>query len=79
MHPKIKSIEILDNYFIKTFFENGEIKIYDFKPNLENPLFQSLKNYSIFQTAVVDHGGYGISWNDDCDISEWELYTKGIK
>lgn len=78
MYPKIKKIEILEDYKIKVFFQNEEIKIYDFKPNLENPIFNELKNYSLFKSAVVDAGGYGISWNDDCDLSEYELYSKGI-
>jgi len=25
----------------------------------------------------VDAGGYGISWNDDIDLSEYELWTNG--
>jgi hypothetical protein len=27
--------------------------------------------------AKVDSGGYGISWDDDCDLSENELWTRG--
>lgn len=29
--------------------------------------------------VVVDPGGYGISWNDELDMSEYELWTKGIE
>jgi hypothetical protein len=30
-----------------------------------------------FKSAHVDAGGYGISWNDDIDISEYELWNNG--
>jgi len=39
--------------------------------------FERLKNISYFKSAKVDPGGYGISWDDDCDLSENELWTKG--
>lgn len=73
-YPKIKKVEVLEDYFLKVFFDNGEIKKYDFKPNFKNDFFSQLKDYSIFKNVVVDVGGYGISWNDEIDLSEYELY-----
>ncbi|MBM6876408.1 DUF2442 domain-containing protein [Fusobacterium mortiferum] len=61
----------------QVFFDNREIKIYDFKPNFQYEIFSQLKDYSIFKNLTVDIGGYGISCNDDCDLSEKELYLKG--
>lgn len=77
-YPKIKKVKVLKNYFLKIFFDNGETKIYDFKPNFQYDFFSQLRDYSIFRKITVDVGGYGISWNDDCDLSEYELYTRGI-
>jgi hypothetical protein len=31
------------------------------------------------KSVRVDSGGYGISWNDDVDISEYELWTNGVE
>jgi len=31
-----------------------------------------------FRALHVDAGGYGISWNDDIDLSEYELWTNGV-
>jgi hypothetical protein len=76
-YPKIKKVEVLEDYLLRVFFDNKEIKIYDFKPNFKYEMFSQLKDYSIFKNVVVDIGGYGISWNDDCDLSEYELYTRG--
>lgn len=75
--PKVKKIEVLEDYFLRVFFDTGEIKIYDFKSNFKYEIFSQLKDYSIFKNVVVDVGGYGISWNDDCDLSEYELYLNG--
>lgn len=77
-YPKIKEIEVFENYILKVIFNNDEVKIYDFKPNFKCEDFSILKDYSIFKNVKVDTGGYGISWNDDCDLSEYELYTKGV-
>jgi hypothetical protein len=30
----------------------------------------------LFEQVKVDSGGFGISWNDDIDLSCNELYTK---
>lgn len=77
-YPKIKKAEVLEDYFLGIFFNTGEIKIYDFKSNFQYEIFSQLKDQSIFKNVAVDIGGYGISWNDDCDLSEQELYLKGI-
>ena len=33
--------------------------------------------YLLFEKVVVDVGGYGISWNDELDISAEELWENG--
>lgn len=75
--PKIEKIEVLDNYVLKVFFTDNSIKLYDFKPNFKYEFFLPLKDYNVFKNVVVDVGGYGISWNDDCDLSESELFING--
>jgi hypothetical protein len=42
-------------------------------------MFQVLKNDAFFKLVKVDAGGYGISWNDAADLSEYELWTNGIE
>jgi hypothetical protein len=37
--------------------------------NLE--MFWWLKNDAFFKSVKVDTGGYGISWNDEIDLSEY--------
>ncbi len=41
-------------------------------------MFQLLKNEALFKAVRVDLGGYGISWSDEVDLSEYELWTNGV-
>jgi hypothetical protein len=36
-----------------------------------------LASPAFFNAVRVDPGGYGISWSDDIDLSEYELWTNG--
>ena len=58
---------------------NGVEKIYDCNPLLSMEMFEVLKNDAFFKAIQVDSGGYGISWNDDADLSEYELWTNGVE
>ena len=42
-------------------------------------MFEVLKNDAFFKSVQADSGGYGISWNDDADLSEYELWTNGVE
>ncbi|MGL5353217.1 MAG: DUF2442 domain-containing protein [Clostridium sp.] len=77
VYPKIKSIEVLDEYKMKVLFDNNISKLVDFKEKLKEEFYIDLTNEILFKLATVDVGGYGISWNDDIDISEYELWTIG--
>lgn len=74
--PRIQKIYI-EKQCIHVIFFNNVIKKYKIDPLLEKEQFQKLKNQSFFKSAKVDSGGYGISWDDDCDLSENELWTQG--
>lgn len=39
--------------------------------------FNRLKDKALFENVRVDSGGYGISWSDDIDLSESELWIQG--
>ncbi|MDY5912415.1 MAG: DUF2442 domain-containing protein [Inconstantimicrobium porci] len=74
--PKIKSIKVNSgNYSMLILFDNGITKNIDFKEKLKEEFYSDLKNKLLFEQAQVDAGGYGVSWNDDIDISEYELWN----
>ncbi|MZL49594.1 DUF2442 domain-containing protein [Clostridium beijerinckii] len=77
-NPKIKKIKIdSQQYILIVLFDNGILKEIDFKEKLQNDFYSDLKNKMLFEQAQVDIGGYGVSWNEDIDISEYELWNIG--
>jgi hypothetical protein len=77
--PKILSVQALEDKKLLIKFDNGIEKIYDCNPLLRLEMFEVLKNDAFFKAVKVDAGGYGISWNDDADLSEYELWTNGVE
>ena len=75
--PKIKSIKPIPPTGLLVLFDNGCERIYDCTNILDLPSFRLLKDPAFFKTVRVDIGGYGIIWNDDIDLSEYELWTNG--
>jgi hypothetical protein len=77
--PKILSVQSVENKRLLVKFVNGTEKIYDCTPLLSLEMFQLLKNDAFFKAVKVDPGGYGISWSDDADLSEYELWTNSVE
>ena len=72
---KIKNVKAMDNLILKIIFENEEVRYYDVKNLIcEHKDFEILKDINLFTLVKVDTGGYGISWNDELDISCNTLY-----
>jgi hypothetical protein len=70
----------MDNKKLLVKFANGIEKIYDCKPLIEKfEPFKALENEAFFKQVKADAGGYGISWNDDTDLSEYELWVNAIE
>ena len=77
--PKVHSVKPLDGKRLEVRFTNGVEKVYDCKNLLDLEMFQPLKNETFFRSITVDPGGYGVSWNDRVDLSEYELWVNGIE
>lgn len=77
--PKVRSVTAKSNYTLIVTFDNQINKCYDCQQLLKNPLYQLLREIAFFKSVKVDAGGYGISWNDDLDLSEYELWTHGTE
>jgi hypothetical protein len=77
-YPKIRAVTPLDNSRLHVAFDNGICKIYDCKPLLRMPVFAPLANGWLFRAVQADPGGYGVSWNEDIDLAEAELWEHGI-
>lgn len=77
MVPRVRQVQACDDYVLHITFDNGVTKLYDLKPKLNEKNFSFLRDRGFFKSVQVDGGGFGISWNDEVDLSENELWTKG--
>lgn len=75
MYPKIISISPNDDYTLLVTFSDDKVKLYDMNPLLTKSPFNQLRDNNLFFSVQVDVGGYGVSWNDFIDLSEYELYV----
>ena len=80
MFYKVKDVQPLPDYILNVSFVSGEQKKYNVKPLFEKwEPFKALEMIDgLFEQVKVDAGGYGVSWNDDIDLSCNELYTRGV-
>jgi len=76
-YPKIKTVNVIDNYILLIEFDNNQKKKYDVAPLLNKEMFSPLKNPALFKAVKVEIGGYAVTWNNDIDISEYELWRHG--
>lgn len=76
-HPKINSAKAINDRTLLIEFDNAKKKVYDITPLLEKEMFSPLKNPAFFRNVQVDNGGYAVFWNEDIDLSEYELWTRG--
>jgi len=59
-------------------FNNNIKKIYDYSRLLDDDIFKSLSNDALFRSVKADKHGYGISWSNELDLSESELWINGL-
>jgi len=80
MFYKVKDVNTLEDFILMIEFKNGIMKTYDVKPLFEKcKVFQTFLHIdNLFSTVKVDMGGYGITWNDNIDLSCNELWENGI-
>ncbi len=79
MFHKLKSVKPLENYILEVFFQDNTCKYYDVSRLFDKwQIFKELTINNLFQQVKVDKGGYGVSWNDEIDISCEELWNNGF-
>lgn len=75
--PRIQKASVVDDFTLRVEFTNQEVKQYDIRRLLSIPMFYPLRQPAFFRSFRVEEGGYGIVWNDEVDISEYELWKNG--
>jgi len=77
---KVTKVAPLENLRLLIFFENDVSKIFDVTQLMDkHPEFELLRDPAVFQSVRVDPGGYGISWTEELDCSEGELWERGTE
>ncbi len=76
-YPKISTVSTKPPYMLLVEFDNQEKREYDVANLLKNKMFAPLQNPVFFKTCKIDPTGYAVVWNEDIDISEYELWQNG--
>lgn len=76
-YPKVTAVVPREGKKLEVTFNNGARKLYDCSSLFASIPFSPLENRGLFDSVKVDPGGYGVSWNDDFDVSEAELWLNG--
>ena len=77
--PSVKSVKPVTKRRLLVTFVNRIQKIYGCNGIMHLDRFRLLQNEAFFKMAAVDPGGYGVSWNDEIDLSEYELWNNGLE
>ncbi|GAB4178973.1 MAG: DUF2442 domain-containing protein [Coleofasciculaceae cyanobacterium] len=77
-YPRIQEAKAIDDTTLVIEFTNQEVKKYDICHLLETPMFAPLRQPAFFNNFKVEPGGYAIVWNEEIDISEYELWKNGV-
>lgn len=76
--PRIISAHAIDARTLLVEFSNLEVKKHDISQLLDKPMFVSLQKPGFLKNFSIDLDGYGLLWNDEIDISEYELWQNGV-
>ena len=76
--PRIVSAQVIDDRTLLIEFSQNELKKYDISQLLDKKMFAPLQNLRFFKSFKIESGGYSLVWNEDIDISEYELWKNGV-
>lgn len=79
MIPRIKQIELKDNYLLLIEFDSGEKVLYDVKGDIDTlPDFKVLETeYGLFNHFQIDSSRTCVYWTDRVDIPSDTLLEYG--
>lgn len=76
MYHSVKNVKPLKNMLLLNF-DNGEVKIFDMKPYLEQGLFKELNDESFFNSVHVSLDT--VEWSNGVDICPEIFYEQSVK
>jgi hypothetical protein len=69
-------VEAREDFTLLLKFENGENRIFDFKPYLDKKPFVKLRDNKLFFKANIENGT--VVWPNNIDIAPETLFDKSV-
>lgn len=76
MNPRVKAVDVLENYKLRITFKNDEVRIFDVEPYFELPVFKMLRDSPNFYNIKVAHGT--VVWAGDIDLCPDTIYLESV-
>jgi hypothetical protein len=73
---EVTSLERLGGYRVRLDFNNGETRVFDYEPHINEGIFVKLKNPVYFTRAAIEHGT--VAWDGNFDFAPEFLYENGV-
>jgi len=73
---EVTSLEILPDFKVLLGFDNGDKRIFDYKPHINKGVFVKLKNPVYFLKAKLEDGT--VTWDGTLDFAPEFLYEHGV-
>ena len=78
MHRIITKILTPGDDVLVAIFADGEVVSFDVPKFFgDNPAFKKIQKEGFFENLEIDGMGYGVSWNDEFDLSSDGIYELG--
>ena len=76
--PRIIEVKPIDDMQLIVCFDGDIKKIYDVKKLFHIfPIFKELEDSNLFNSVKVEIGGIAIIWNENIDLSRYEIWNNG--
>lgn len=72
--PEPIEVKAIEKYKLYIKFKNGEEKILDMEPELNEKFYKRLKEYEYFKNVKISETGITIEWQNGEDIAPENLY-----
>ena len=73
-YPILRDVTPLDDFSLILDFDDGEKRLYDFKPNLTHKFYKALADIRLFRAVSVNDGE--IEWLTGQDFCPHTLYEE---
>jgi hypothetical protein len=72
----VNSLKLLGDYKVLLGFNNGDTRVFDYEPHINEGIFVKLKNPVYFTRAAIEHGT--VAWDGTLDFAPEFLYENGV-